>query len=129
MQMANFIQRLFIPHRKAKENDKQEKIMQLVTSEPIVHHAYITKNGGVARRFSIKTRTCHLYAERVCYRTRPFSDQIHYTLRVDKPQRVEYAIHGSFDVFAERVYNRMWKIWEKNKKATEELKNTKLNKR
>ena len=120
--MANLIQRIFIPPKKLNEFEKKNQIMQLVNSKPIAHHAYITKNGGVARRFSIKTRTCYLYAERVCYRTRPISDQIHYTLRVDKLSGVEYATHGAIDIFAEHVYNKLWKIWEKNKKNAKRIK-------
>ena len=112
--MIQIIQKIFLSPSKIAEKNQQREIIQLLSSTPIVHHAYVTRNNLVARHFSIKTKTYSIYTERTYDHSRPENEQIQYTLHVTKYQKVIYATHSSIDKFAQHVYKKMRKSWEKS---------------
>lgn len=114
--MATFIQKIFLPKSKITALNQKQEVLDLVSSNPIAHHAYMTKKGAIVRRFSIKTNNCHMFAERTFDGTRPEEQEVQYFLRIDAPSQVIYATHSTVDKFAQQVYKKMYKIWEKNKK-------------
>ena len=114
--MANIFQKIFLSKKQIAEINQKNEILQLVASAPRVRHsAYTTQSGGVARRFHIAAGQSNMTAERTFDPTRPEELQVHYTLHVYAPQRVKYATHSQVDKFAEQVYKKMFKIWEKSK--------------
>ena len=113
--MVSFIQKIFLSPSKIAEKNQKQEIMQMVSSNPISHHSYATKRGGVARRFTIKNDDFHLYVERTYERFRPEENRVQYTLQLNTDKRITYAIHSDVDKFAEQVYNKIYKIWNKNK--------------
>lgn len=113
--MANVFQKIFLSRKKIIEIDRHNEIMQLITSNPIAHHSYMTKSGMVVRRFSIKTDNCHLYTERFCDLRAPKDQQVQYTLRIDVPKNINFATHSAIDKFTERAYMKMYKLWNKNR--------------
>lgn len=113
--MANIFQKIFLPKSKLSEINLKQEILQLVKSYPIMHNAYVTKRNGVARRFSIKTPTYHIYAERTFEQSRPVEHEIQYTLLVQSGKQIVYATHSEVDKFTQHVYEKMYKIWDKKK--------------
>ena len=45
--MATFIQKIFLPKSKITALNQKQEVLDLVSSNPIVHHAYMTKKGTV----------------------------------------------------------------------------------
>ena len=113
--MANLFQKIFLSKKEIERIDKEREISQLIASSPILHHSYITKTGGVVRRFSIKTPECHLYSERIYERLNQDDYRIRYTLRIDTPQQTAYATNSDIDKFTEDIYTKIYKIWDKKK--------------
>lgn len=113
--MANIFQKIFLSKNKIIEIDQRQEILQLIKSNPISHHAYMARNGGIVRRFSIKTPECHMYVERTYEHWRPTDHEVQYSLRIDTPKQVAYATHSEVDKFTQEVYMKMYKIWEKKK--------------
>ena len=113
--MANIFQRIFLPKYKQNQINQQQEIMQLVVSSPIAHHAYFTKSGAFVRGFSIKTPTYQIYTERSYEASRPIDHEVQYSLVVQSDKHVVYATHSEVDKFTQQVYNKMYKIWDKNK--------------
>lgn len=114
--MIQIIQKIFLSPSKIAEQNQKKEILQMAAFKPVTHHAYVTKKDAVTRRFSIKTKNYHIYTERIFDRTRPEDEQVHYTLRVDNNKSVMYATHSTIDKFAQQVYTKMRKSWEKSKR-------------
>jgi len=107
---------MFLPANKLAEIDRKKEIVRLVTSKPIAHHTYTTKKNVVVSRLSIKAGKYNMYAEHRCDQTRPEYDQVHYTLRANYKDNIIYATHSNVDKFAQRIYNKMYKLLVKNNK-------------
>ena len=113
--MATFLQKIFLPKSKICEINQKQEILQLATSNPVLHHSYVTKHGGVARRFTIKNNDYHLYVERTFEDFRPEENKVQYTLQVNKNKSTTYATHSDVDKFARKIYKKIYKIWDKNR--------------
>ena len=118
--MANIFQKIFLPKKKLAEINQVQEILRQISKNPTIHRAYTTKTGSVVRRFTTVGCGYNIHAERTVDPTRPTDKQIVYSLSyvLSAPIRVKYATNSDVDKVAEKIYTKMYKIWEsKNQNA------------
>lgn len=112
--MANIFQKMFLSKGKIADINQKNDMLQLIRSNPIAHHSYMTQNGYIVRRFSIKTPDYTIYAERECDTSRSEDKQVSFSFRFGTQKKVTFATNSAVDMFAKKAYMKMYKIWEKN---------------
>ena len=114
--MANIFQRMFLSTNKIKEIDKKQKILKLLPKISIESHSTTAARDTVTGTFVASSAGRNIYATRTYDKSRPEEMRVTYALyyHIDG-LGTQYATNSNIDKFAQKVYMKMYKAWEKQR--------------
>ena len=115
--MANIFQRIFLSQNQVIEINQKQAIIKSIPTSLITHNAFSKQNGGVIRHFNVTNDKYTMSLQRIFNPLQPEELQVQYQLYIYKPHQKKYTTEQKrTDKFAQRVYNKVYKIWDKNRR-------------